>query len=55
MKTLELKFEVDFIGEQTKLTADEEKSLSEYFKKKKANLALGKTKIPARKTKTKVL
>ena len=55
MKTVEQEFEIDFIGEQTKLTMAEEKALSAYFKQKKENLTLGKTKIPIKKTKTKSL
>ena len=41
MKTTRKELEIDFIGGQEPLTAQEEKSLSEYFKKKrteKANL-----------------
>ena len=34
MKTEKLKFDIDFIGEQTSLTMEEEKALSDYFKKK---------------------
>ena len=51
MKTKELEFDVDFIGEQTSLTIEEEKALSNYFKQKKASLKL--TEI--RKPKTKIL
>lgn len=35
MKTARKELEIDFIGGQEPLTAQEEKSLSEYFKKKK--------------------
>ena len=55
MKTIELKFDVDFIGEQSKLTIAEEKSLSDYFKQKKAISSSIKSKISVRKTKTRVL
>ena len=55
MKTVEKEFEVDFIGEQTKLTMSEENALSAYFKQKKENSAVTKTKMPLRKTKTKSL
>jgi len=51
MKTKELEFEVDFIGEQTSLTIEEEKALSDYFKQKKANSKLNEIKKAVRKTK----
>ena len=35
MKTKNIELDVDFIGEQTSLTKEEEKNLSEYFKKNK--------------------
>lgn len=35
MKTKKDVFEIDFIGEQTSLTKEEEKALSDYFKQKK--------------------
>ena len=35
MKTKKLELDVDFIGGQGSLTIDEEKALSEYFKKRK--------------------
>ena len=44
MKTIEKEFDVDFIGEQTSLTIDEEKALSDYFKKKKLSLILSEIK-----------
>lgn len=39
MKTTRKELEIDFIGGQEPLTAQEEKSLSEYFKKKKTEKA----------------
>jgi hypothetical protein len=48
MKTRKIELDVDFIGEQTSLTKEEEKALSEYFKKNKAK----KTKSSSHKTKT---
>ncbi|WP_395051592.1 hypothetical protein [Flavobacterium sp.] len=51
MKTKELEFEVDFIGEQTSLTIEEEKALSDYFKQKKASIKLVEMKKSVRKTK----
>jgi 3-deoxy-D-manno-octulosonic-acid transferase len=35
MKTKNTELEVDFIGSQEPLTAEEEKALSEYFRRKK--------------------
>jgi hypothetical protein len=35
MKTKKIELDVDFIGGQGSLTIDEEKALSEYFKKRK--------------------
>ena len=55
MKTKELEFDVDFIGEQTSLTIEEKKALSDYFKQKKASLKLTEIRKPIRKTKTKIL
>ena len=55
MKIKELEFDVDFIGEQTSLTIEEEKALSDYFKLKKASLKLGEIRKPIRKTKSKIL
>ena len=55
MKTKELEFDVDFIGEQTSLTIEEEKALSDYFKQKKASLKLTEIRQPTRKVKTKIL
>ena len=55
MKTKELQFDVDFIGEQISLTIDEEKALSEYFKQKKASLKLAETRKAIRKVKMKIL
>jgi hypothetical protein len=37
-------FDVDFIGEQTSLTIEEEKALSDYFKQKKASFKLNEIK-----------
>ncbi len=51
MKTKELEFEVDFIGEQTSLTIEEEKALSDYFKLKKTSSKLNEIKKSVRKTK----
>jgi len=48
MKKKKLELDVDFIGEQTSLTKEEEKTLSEYFKKKKSK----KAKRSSNKTKT---
>ena len=55
MKKIEQEFDIDFIGEQTKLTIAEEKALSNYFKQKKENSALTITKMQLRKTKIKSL
>ena len=55
MKTKELEFDVDLIGEQTSLTIEEEKALSDYFKQKKANLKLTEIRKPIRKSKTKTV
>jgi hypothetical protein len=55
MKTKELEFDVDFIGEQTSLTAEEEKALSDYFKQKKESLKLTEVSKPIRKTKSKTV
>ena len=55
MKTKELQFDVDFIGEQISLTIDEEKALNEYFKQKKASLKLAETRKAIRKVKMKIL
>jgi hypothetical protein len=52
MKTKELEFDVDFIGEQTSLTIEEEKALSDYFIQKKASLKLVEIRKPLRNTKT---
>ena len=51
MKTIEKEFDVDFIGEQTSLTIEEEKALSDYFKKKKLSLRLSEIKKIERKPK----
>ena len=37
MKSKSIELDVDFIGDQTGLTPQEEKALSEYFAKKKQN------------------
>ncbi len=50
MRTKKDKFDIDFIGEQTSLTKEEEKALSEYFKEKKANLKLSERKKTVRKS-----
>jgi hypothetical protein len=55
MKTKKLEFDVDFIGEQTSLTVEEEKALSDYFKQKKAEVKLAEVKKLIRKTKSKIL
>jgi len=52
MKTKKLEFDVDFIGDQTALTIEEEKVLSAYFKQKKASSNLAEIKKPLRKSKT---
>jgi len=51
MKNKKLEFDVDFIGEQTSLTIEEEKALSDYFKQKKASFKLNEIKKSVRKTK----
>ena len=51
MKNKKLVFDVDFIGEQTSLTIEEEKALSDYFKQKKARFKLNEIKKSVRKTK----
>lgn len=51
MKNKKLVFDVDFIGEQTSLTIEEEKALSDYFKQKKASFKLTEIKKSVRKTK----
>ena len=51
MKTKVLEFDVDFIGEQTSITIEEEKALSDYFKQKKASSKLNELKKSVRKTK----
>ncbi len=48
MKTKKIELDVDFIGGQTSLTKEEEKTISEYIKKSKSN----KTKKASHKTKT---
>ncbi len=53
MKTEKLEFDVDFIGEQTSLTVEEEKALSDYFKQKKEIIKLAELKKPIRKVKPK--
>jgi hypothetical protein len=55
MKKRELEIDIDFIGEQTSLTIEEEKALSDYFKQKKANLKLAEIKKTVRKTKSKTI
>ena len=52
MKTKKDEFEIDFIGEQTSLTKEEEKALGEYFKQKKESLKLTERKKTVRKSKT---
>ena len=52
MKTTNDEFDIDFIGEQTSLTNEEEKALSDYFKQKKESLKLTERKITVRKSKT---
>lgn len=52
MKTKKEEFDIDFIGEQTSLTKEEEKSLSEFFKHKKEILNLVERKKTVRKSKT---
>jgi len=47
MKTKKVELEVDFIGEQTSLTKDEEKTISEFLQKNKSK----KNKTPSAKTK----
>jgi hypothetical protein len=48
MRTKKVELDVDFIGGQTSLTKDEEKSFSEYFKKNKPK----KSKKTSHKAKT---
>jgi hypothetical protein len=48
MKTKKVELDVDFIGGKTSLTKEEEKTISEYFKKSKSK----KAKISSHKTKT---
>ena len=55
MKRKELEFDIDFIGDQTSLTIEEENALGEYFKQKKAGLKLAETRKPIIKIKTKIL
>lgn len=46
MKTTKNQFDIDFIGEQTSLTKEEEeKALSDYCKQKKESLKLKKKKL----------
>lgn len=52
MKTKKNELDIDFIGEQTSLTKEEEKTLSEYFKQKKENLKLTERKKSIRKSKS---
>lgn len=55
MKKKELEFDIDFIGEQTSLTVEEEKALSDFFKQKKDSLKLTEAKKVIRRTKTKTV
>ena len=48
MKTKKIELDVDFIGGQTSLTKEEEKTISDFFKKNKTK----KTKRSSLKTKT---
>ena len=48
MKTKKIELDVDFIGGQTSLTKEEEKTISEFIKKNKSK----KTKKTSQKTKT---
>jgi hypothetical protein len=48
MKTKKIELDVDFIGGQTTLTKEEEKTISEFIKKNKSK----KTKKTSHKTKT---
>lgn len=48
MKTKKIELDVDFIGGQTSLTKEEEKTISEFIKKNKSK----KTKKTSYKTKT---
>ena len=48
MKTKKIELEVDFIGGQTSLTKEEEKTISEFIKKNKSK----KAKKTSHKTKT---
>ena len=52
MKTKKEELDIDFIGEQTSLTKEEEKKLSDYFKQKKASLKLSERKKPLKNRKT---
>ena len=52
MKTKKDEFDIDFIGEQTSLTKEEEKVLSDYFKQKKENFKLTERKKTVRQSKT---
>jgi hypothetical protein len=53
MKTKKIEFDVDFIGEQTSLTVEEEKALSDYFKQKKESLKLTESRKLIRRNKSK--
>ena len=48
MKTKKVELDVDYIGGQTSLNKEEERTISEYFRKSKAK----KTKRTSHKTKT---
>ena len=52
MKTKKDEFDIDFIGEQTSLTKEEEKALSEYFKQKKERMKLTEKAKTVRKSRT---
>jgi hypothetical protein len=52
MKTKKIAFDVDFIGDQTTLTIEEEKALNDYFKQKKASLKVAEIRKPIKKSKT---
>ena len=51
MKTKKLELDVDFIGEQTPLTKDEEKAVSNYFNQRKQKLISTKFKQKSNTTK----
>lgn len=51
MRCVKNEIDIDFIGERTVLTKEEEKALHDYFKMKKANAQVSDQKASARKPK----